>query len=150
MMSIGQSRAHSVHLMQRSMSSRNMPRKRLAGSMRSSGYWMVTFLRRMCLKVNPRPAKRSSSKMRSRNRLTALIAVTSLAPGQPQLHRAGQEHVGERQRDHPLPAQVHELVEAIAREGAAEPDVDEQEDEDLEREPDLAREADRQEAEVQP
>src|SRR4029453_13629901 len=133
MMSIGQSRAQSVHLMQRSMSSRNMPRKRLAGSSRSSGYCTVTFFFSMCLKVRPSPANKSSSKMRSRNPLTALIR---LPPGQPQLHPAGQEHVGKRQRDHPLPAQVHELVEAITREGAAKPDVDEEEDEDLEREPD--------------
>src|SRR5205809_5757059 len=36
---------------------------------------------------------------------------------------SGDEDVRQRQRDHPLPAQLHELVEAEAREGGAEPDV---------------------------
>src|SRR6185295_16089283 len=134
MMSIGQSLAQMVHLMQRSSSSRNMPRKRCAGSQRSSGYCTVTFFFIMFLKVIPRPAKRSRSMILSANRLSALI--TNLL--EQQLHQPGDEDVRQGERDHPLPAQVHELVEPVARKGAAEPDIDEEENEDLGDEPDRA------------
>src|ERR1043165_5009126 len=36
----------------------------------------------------------------------------------------GDEDVGQRERDHELPAEVHQLVEAEARERRARPDVD--------------------------
>src|SRR5882724_10432564 len=141
MMSIGQSLAQRVHLMQRSSSSRNMPRKRCEGSQRSSGYCTVTFFFIMFLAVIPKPAKRSSSMILSRKRLTAVMTepqVTSGAMDQ-ELDQPGDEDVGEGQGDQPLPAQVHQLIEPVAREGAAEPDVGEEEDDDFQEEPDDSR-----------
>src|SRR5882724_7683933 len=126
MMSIGQSLAQRVHLMQRSSSSRNMPRKRCEGSQRSSGYCTVTFFFIMFL---------------ARKRLTAVMTepqVTSGAMDQ-ELDQPGDEDVGEGQGDQPLPAQVHQLIEPVAREGAAEPDVGEEEDDDFQEEPDDSR-----------
>ncbi len=126
-----------VHLMHRSSSSRNMPRKRCAGSQRSSGYWTVTFFLNMFFAVMPRPANRSRSMILSRNRLDG--AHRSSPRRASSLISAGEDNVGQGERDHPLPAQVHELIEPVARERAAEPDVDEEEDEHLEDEPDRPR-----------
>src|SRR5213596_3316060 len=47
---------------------------------------------------------------------------------------AGDEYVGQRQRNHPLPPELHELIETKAREGRAEPDVHHHEDHDLDEE----------------
>src|SRR3990172_2342376 len=135
MMSIGQSRAQIVHLMQRSASRRNMPRKRSAGSQRSSGYSTVSLRRRRWRPVIPKPAKRSRSITRSRNLFSARIKLSS----EQDLHQAGREDVEKSERQHPLPAQLHQLIEAIAREGATEPDVQEEEAEDLEEEPERRR-----------
>src|SRR4030095_4801214 len=132
MMSIGQSLAQMVHLMQRSSSSRNMPRQRCDGSQRSSGYSTVTGFFHMFLKVMPRPANRSRSMILSANRFSALNRPLL----NQELHQPGDEDVRQRERDHPFPAQIHELIEAVAREGAAEPDVREEEDGHLEEEPD--------------
>src|SRR6185436_7680058 len=147
MMSIGQSRAQMVHLMQRSSSRRNMPRKRCAGSQRSSGYCTVTFSRNRCLKVSPNPAKRSRGMILPRNRFMALIEISVSEQELDQthqrwpeeLHQTCQGQIGESDGEQPLPSQLHELIEPVAREGATEPDVDEEEDEDLEGEPNHAR-----------
>src|SRR4051794_19130313 len=111
MMSIGQSLAQRVHLMQRSSSSRNMPRKRCDGSQRSSGYCTVTFFFIMFLAVMPNPAKRSSSMILSRKRFIVLMEETSSQSRvmDQELHQPGGKDVQECQRDHPLPAQVHQL-----------------------------------------
>src|SRR3979411_412808 len=127
MMSIGQSRAQMVHLMQRSSSRRNMPRNRCAGSQRSSGYCTVTFFLNMFLPVIPSPANRSRSMILSRNRFSALIGISG-GGSDPKLDRRGQDQVEQSERDQPLPTQVHELIEPVARKGAAEPDIGEQEE----------------------
>src|SRR4029453_473849 len=105
MMSIGQSREQIVHLMHRSSSSRNMPRKRSAGSLRASGYWIVTFFLNRLPSVMPHPAKRSSSITRSRAFLMALIldSLLSRSSGNSdrELHDSGEDHVDQRQREHP-------------------------------------------------
>ena len=80
----------------------------------------------------PSPANRSSSMILSRNLLMRAHRSSSDTAAS-SLISAGEDHVDQREREHPLPAQVHELIEAVAREGAAEPDVDEQEDDHLER-----------------
>src|SRR6185436_16871070 len=128
MMSIGQSRAQMVHLMQRSSSRRNMPRKRCAGSQRSSGYCTVTFSRNRCLKVSPSPAKRSRSMILPKNLFMALIGVSV---SDQELDQSGHRQIGESHGEQPLPPQLHELVEPVPRKGAAEPDVGEEENEDL-------------------
>src|SRR5262249_21216801 len=61
MMLIGHSIAQSVHLMQRSSSSRNMPRNRSDGSFFCSGYWIVTFFVTRCRPVTESPSKMSRS-----------------------------------------------------------------------------------------
>src|SRR5262249_5694939 len=61
MMLIGHSIAQSVHLMHRSSSSRNIPRKRSEGIFFCSGYWIVTFGRNRCRPVTESPSKRSSN-----------------------------------------------------------------------------------------
>src|SRR3989337_2064126 len=104
MMSIGQSREQIVQLMQRSSSSRNMPRKRSDGSLRVSGYWIVTFFLNRLPSVIESPAKRSSSITRSSRLLTALMrSLFPGAPSQRELDDSGRDHVGERERQHPLP-----------------------------------------------
>ena len=122
--------------MQRSSSSRNMPRKRCAGSQRSSGYWTVTFFLNRCRPVIPSPARRSSSMEHATRETprgssrTSTAATATSADQQPSWPApAGSSH---------FPAQLHQLIEAVAREGAAEPDVDEEEHQDLEDEPDGA------------
>src|SRR5436305_15136401 len=113
MMSIGQSRAQIVHLMHRSSSSRNIPRKRCAGSQRSSGYCTVTFFLNMFLPVIPRPANRSRSMILSRNRFSALIGISG-GGSEPKLDRRGHDQAEQSERDPPLPAQAHELSEPAA------------------------------------
>src|SRR5215213_439866 len=109
MMSIGQSLAQMVHLMHRSSSRRNMPRKRCAGSQRSSGYWIVTFFLNMFFPVIPSPENRSKSMILSRKRLIADICGSPLVIKEPELDHGGDREVCQREGDHPLPAQVHEL-----------------------------------------
>src|SRR5512143_412121 len=65
MMLIGHSIAQRVHLMQRSSSTRNIPRNRSEGIFFCSGYWTVSFLRNRCRPVTPSPSNRSSSTSRS-------------------------------------------------------------------------------------
>src|SRR5262249_12705249 len=63
----------------------------------------------------------------------------ALLPGQDD--DAGDEDVAEGERDHPLPSEVHELIEAEAGEGRAEPDVHHHEGHDLRGEDDAAEDA---------
>src|SRR6478672_9175251 len=175
MMLIGHSIAQSVHLMQRSSSRRNIPRKRSEGSFFCSGYWIVTFFLKKCRPVTERPSKRSSSVslsshffsamcplLRNRRRYgrEALAAGELLAQLRQKVHQHEQapedireqkeavapagrrenrerhhDDVRERDRDHPLPAESHELVEPVPRERRAEPDVAEQEEPGLDQEP---------------
>src|SRR5947208_12196938 len=65
MMSMGQATAQSLQAMQRSYENLNMPRKRFAGSSRSSGYRIVTFGLNSSLSVVFSPSKRSSRRKRS-------------------------------------------------------------------------------------
>src|ERR1700693_3103727 len=113
MMLIGHSMAQSVHLMHRSSSSRNIPRKRSEGSLFSSGYWTVTFLWKRCRPVTDRPSKRSSSVIRSSQSFSATCCL-SCCRGPADAGRHGGETValgkrpaepGEQEKDHEEPAE---------------------------------------------
>src|SRR5256885_16191587 len=145
MMSIGHATAHNLHAMQRSNEKRNIPRNRLAGSRRSSGYRIVTFGRNSSRIVVFRPS--SMSRTRNRSLQLGFGYSTCMHPLRFRFHvedhgakrgdadpvhqpfLSGQnedrsdEDVSERERNHPLPAEVHQLVEAEAGEGRAKPDV---------------------------
>src|SRR5512132_4035014 len=168
MMLIGHSIAHSVHLMQRSSSSRNIPRKRSDGIFSCSGYWIVSFFLKKCRPVTESPSKRSRSASLSSHFFRAMESFRSprrggvdVFRGQPVAARQGlaqprqeeeeneespedpgeDDHAGrpprsrqdregddddvdEAGRDHPLPAERHQLVEPVPRKRGAEPDVE--------------------------
>src|SRR4029453_1488697 len=164
MMLIGHSIAQSVHLMHRSSSSRNIPRKRSEGSFFCSGYSIVTFFLTRWRPVTDRPSKRSSGRILSSHFFSATALTlhrmrgrrqavpphqgaprlrqheerreepaedprqpheTGRAPREEQNGERDHQDVGQRQRNQPLPAQRHELVEAEPRKRRAEPDVTE-------------------------
>src|SRR5512140_246705 len=175
MMLIGHSIAQSVHLMQRSSSSRNIPRNRSLGSRAASGYSTVSAFRKRCRPVILRPAKMSrrrtsSQKLMSGLRLPGADRRRNEARGgrlrrpepghdeegaggddpedraedseatHPAERREGDEdEVHERNRNEGFPPERHELVEPVARERPAEPDVDEEEGRDLHHVPEDAR-----------
>src|ERR1700694_1417032 len=183
---MGRAIAQSVHVMQHSASSRNIPRNRSEGIRFCSGYWTVTFLPKKWRPVTERPSKRSSSASLSSHFFTAMNSprpsplsrfpraggfrrepvpprqrLSELredrhgdeqgaeGPGEPhealraarrQQDRDGDHHdVRERERDHPLPAERHQLVESVARESRTEPDVAEEKEPDLRQEPEKRR-----------
>src|SRR5262245_35204950 len=109
---------------------------------RSSGYCSVMCGSNICLKVRPRPDTMagwySSSYHFSFLRSTTLPMSASEAPGV-RLPQYGQQDLHQPQRQQHLPAQLHELVEAEARDGPAHPDVEEQEHERLEQQADEAQ-----------
>src|SRR5882672_11780316 len=83
--------------------------------------------------------------MRSSHRRSVLIQPRmlgmSVAPG-PELeigHEALDADPDDRDRDQHLPAKAHDLVKAVAREGRADPEIDEEEEADLEEQPEEAR-----------
>src|ERR1051325_7596369 len=82
MMLIGHSIAQRVHLMHRSSSRRNMPRKRSEGSFFSSAYWIVVFFVTRWRPVTPRPSKRSRSDSLS-SQLLRLTRSPRLRRGEP-------------------------------------------------------------------
>src|SRR5215831_1888453 len=171
-MLIGHSIAQSVHLMQRSSSRRNIPRKRSEGIFFCSGYWIVTFFLKKWRPVTESPSKRSRRVSLSSHFFRAMESFRSprgggvrvlggeaVAPRQRLPQPRQQEHhdeekaenpgegdhacrpagcrqdregddddVDEPGRDHPLPPERHELVEAVPRERRAEPDVEEDEE----------------------
>ena len=53
--------------------------------------------------------------------------IPLVRPGSREDRQRDDDDVGERDRDHPLPPERHELVEPVARERRAEPDVGEEE-----------------------
>src|SRR5260221_9795360 len=122
MMLIGHSMAQSVHLMQRSSSRRNIPRKRSEGIFFCSGYWIVTFFFQKWRPVTDSPSKRSRSvslsshffrAIRSTFHLSTVSRAARLrgqavAPRQRLPQPREQEH---RQEEHAEdPGQGHEAV----------------------------------------
>src|SRR6266496_4288459 len=123
MMLIGHSIAQSVHLMQRSSSKRNIPRKRSDGIFFCSGYWIVTFFFQKCLPVTERPSKRSSSVSLSSHFFRAIAVSPSgglprpgrlrrqpVAPGQRLPQPGEQEHRREEQAEDP--GEHHQAIRA--------------------------------------
>src|SRR6266568_9281972 len=118
---------------------RGTPRNRGDSSTLSFGYSTVMCGRNWFLSVTQSPTHSSSRRMVFRKSLTAeerRSATLWATPSPPdQDHQPRADHVEDRQRDEPLPPERHELVVPVPRVGAAEPDVQEQEDRDLEEEP---------------
>src|SRR6266581_4974082 len=119
---------------------RGTPRKRGDSSTLSLGYSTVMCGRNWFLSVTQRPTHSSSrrkvfssclsSLVRgvSIGRVTALIVARSSSPGEDQDPESRADNVHDRQRDEPLPSEVHELVAAVARVGPPEPEVQEEEE----------------------
>src|SRR6266498_4292997 len=76
------------------------------------------------------PAQRAANR-RKRNSCISFPFRSSPAHGD---EEGGDDHVGKRGREEHLPAEAHQLVITEARQRAADPDVKEQEEENLGRE----------------
>src|SRR6266542_6534830 len=110
MMLIGHSIAQRVHLIHRSSSRRNMPRKRSEGTFFCSGYWIVTFFLKRWRPVTDRPSKMSSSVIRSSQFFRAIGASCRRRPA----HAGwlGREPIAPRQRSPELGEQEEEDEES--------------------------------------
>src|SRR5579859_5816295 len=100
MMLMGHSMAQSVHLMQRSSSSRNIPRKRSEGSFFCSGYWIVVFFLKKCRPVTPSPSNRSSRTILS-SHFRRDMRLPRLRQREPAPEAGEDEHQGEESRQGP-------------------------------------------------
>src|SRR5512132_2813166 len=121
MMLIGHSIAQRVHLMHRSSSKRNIPRKRSEGIFFCSGYWIVSFFLKKWRPVTERPSKRSRSVSLSSHFFRAIAVSPSgclpgpgrlrrqpVAPGQRLPEPGEQKHHHEDQAEDP--GECHEAV----------------------------------------
>src|SRR5687768_4931593 len=106
MMSIGQATAQSLQAMQRSKEKRNMPRKRSAGSIRSSGYRMVTLGTKSSRRVVFSPSKMSSRRNFSDQRFFGYSTCMDHLPGRGGF-RFRLEEVEGRRGDHDHAEQSH-------------------------------------------
>src|SRR5437867_4839050 len=88
------------------------------------------------LSVTQSPTHSSSRRIVFRKSFTAeerRSATIWATPSPPeQDHQPRADHIEDRQGDEPLPPERHELVVPVPRVCAAEPDIQEQEDRDLE------------------
>src|SRR3979409_341913 len=101
----GQLRPHNMQTVQFSSFSAMTPRARGAGSSRSCGYCTVTAPLSMVRHVTPRPPMRPGSFF-----LAMPIAPLPARASEGHLEDAGDEDVGEADRDQELPGERLELV----------------------------------------
>src|SRR5688572_33508644 len=99
---------------------------------------MVTFGRKTYLSVSHMPLSSSWSRKLLAVRLRTVMTLPSLIRQQVEEHQhARRQHdEAERERQEHLPAEAHQLVVAVAREGRTHPQEAEGNEADLHREPD--------------
>src|SRR5436190_5185319 len=119
----GQERAHSMQTVQFSSLSAITPRARVGGSSRSCGYCTVTAGLSIVLSVTPNPVTRPGSF----GFMSVLLARTS----EGHLEDAGEEDVGEAERNEELPGERLELVFTKTRVGEPDPEHQERHEHDL-------------------
>src|SRR5579863_3069943 len=140
--SAGHTASHSLQAMQRSSPfgyrrSACSPRKRTDCGVFSSGYCTVTLRRNSERAVTDSPASNSVSM----NVLIGLAIAISGFPGAEVIpaHQGFHRDPHQGHRNEKLPAQAHDLVVAVAREGGAKPQEQEQQREYLDEQPQEAR-----------
>src|SRR6266850_6309461 len=136
---------HSSSAVSGSRLSRGTPRKRGARSGFSLGYSIVMCGRKWFLMVIHIPAKSSTRKNLLNRAARPFKPLPPLRPGSSARSLLQDEDeschddVGERDRQEPLPAEVHELIVPVPGKGPPNPDVQIQNREDLEGEPENPR-----------
>src|SRR6266850_2436835 len=127
---------HSSSRVSGSRRRRGTPLKRGANSSVSRGYSTVTWGRNWFRRVTAIPCH--SSRRRNFVRISLSFFIRRL-PGPLSLgqdhHEARGDDVEDRQRDHPVPAQLHELIVSVPGERSPQPEVDEKDQESLDAKP---------------